>query len=195
MPDPLHARGPLSPSACSYDHGGIRITDMSGRQVAGVALLGGDRAALDATVRQAWGVDLPDTPRIVAGSGLTFAWAGPDQWLALSDAVDDSGPDLEHVLRTTLGPLAAVTDQGDSRVALRISGPGSRDALSRLLPIDLHPRAFSPGNTALTLAGHIGVQVWQVDSCPTYDILVFRSFARSLHHDLCAAARGAARAA
>jgi sarcosine oxidase subunit gamma len=48
------------------------------------------------------------------------------------------------------------------------------------LAIDLHPRAFTPGDTALTLAGHIGVQIWQLDDTPSYEIAVARGYAGSL---------------
>ena len=52
--------------------------------------------------------------------------------------------------------------------------------LAKGIAIDLHPRAFKPGDVALTIAAHIGVQLWQVDEAPTYEIAVPRSLAKSL---------------
>jgi heterotetrameric sarcosine oxidase gamma subunit len=49
-----------------------------------------------------------------------------------------------------------------------------------MVPIDLHPREFAPGHAAVTLAGHIGIHLWQVDAVPSYDIAVFRSLAAAL---------------
>jgi methylglutamate dehydrogenase subunit D len=47
---------------------------------------------------------------------------------------------------------------------------------------------FGPGDTALTLAGHINVHFWQLDLTPTYEFAVLRSFAASFCEWLFAAA-------
>ncbi|TCZ65016.1 hypothetical protein EXY23_05670 [Roseicella aquatilis] len=130
-----------------------------------------------AAVRAAWGIDLPTTPRRVGDARLAFVWSGPSQWLAV--ATDWPG-DLEAALRAHLGGLGSLTDQGDGRVVLRVRGPHARDALAKGMAIDLHPRAFQPGDVAATLAAHIGVQIWQLDEAPTYEMAAFRSTAGSL---------------
>ena len=56
------------------------------------------------------------------------------------------------------------------------------------MPIDLHPRAFKPGDTAVTCVAHIGVQLWQIDDAPTYEFAVARSLAQSFWHWLEASA-------
>jgi heterotetrameric sarcosine oxidase gamma subunit len=132
--------------------------------------------ALLAAAATAWGVALPLAPRRVESAGRAFLWMGPDRWLVTSEHDHDLAADL----RIAVGDVAAITDQGDGRAVLRISGPGARAALGRLLPIDLHPRAFGPGDTALTQAGHIGVQLWQLDAAPTYELAMFRSLAPGL---------------
>jgi sarcosine oxidase subunit gamma len=63
-------------------------------------------------------------------------------------------------------------------VVLRLSGPRSRDVLAAVVPIDLHPRAFRPGDTAMTLAGHIAVQIRLVDD--DFELMAFRGYAGSL---------------
>jgi heterotetrameric sarcosine oxidase gamma subunit len=70
---------------------------------------------------------------------------------------------------------------------LHLSGPRARDVLAKLVAVDLHPRAFRAGDTAITLAAHIGVQLWQVDESPAYRLLAFRGFAGSLAAALVAA--------
>jgi sarcosine oxidase subunit gamma len=62
-----------------------------------------------------------------------------------------------------------------------------RDALAKLVPIDLHPKNFTPDSTALTLAAHISVQIWQTAD-GAYNLACFRSFAEDLYHALTAAA-------
>ena len=60
-----------------------------------------------------------------------------------------------------------------------------RAALCKLLPIDLHPRAFRPEDVAVTSAAHIGVIVWRIggdDGAPVFELAAFRSMAASLWH-------------
>ena len=70
-------------------------------------------------------------------------------------------------------------NQSDGRCIFRIGGPSAREVLAQGLPIDIDPRVFGPGDTALTLAGHINVHFWQVDLSPVYEFAVPRSFAAS----------------
>jgi methylglutamate dehydrogenase subunit D len=51
--------------------------------------------------------------------------------------------------------------------------------LGQSLPVDIDARLFRPGDTALTLAGHINVHFWQIDLSPAYEFAVPRSFAAS----------------
>jgi methylglutamate dehydrogenase subunit D len=63
-----------------------------------------------------------------------------------------------------------------------------RGRSDRGVPVDIDPRVFGPGDTALTLAGHINVHFWQLDLTPTYEFAVLRSFAASFCEWLFAAA-------
>jgi sarcosine oxidase subunit gamma len=63
-----------------------------------------------------------------------------------------------------------------------------RETLAKGCPVDLHPRAFEPGDTALTAIAHMGVQLWQGDAAPTYELFVTRSMAGSFAEWLLAAA-------
>jgi methylglutamate dehydrogenase subunit D len=137
--------------------------------------------ALAELVKSAYGIDLPSTPRFSGGQlpdgrFLIFVWAGFEQWLALTDGAQD----FERELTAGLGKRALITDQSDGRAVLRLRGPKAREVLAKGIAIDLHPRAFKPGDVALTLASHVGVQLWQVDDTPTYEIAVARSLAKSL---------------
>jgi sarcosine oxidase subunit gamma len=91
----------------------------------------------------------------------------------------DDGTAFERSLREKLGHLASVSDQSDGRVVIRVGGARARDALAKGLPIDLHPSAFRPGDTAITTVAYIGVQIRQLDDAPTYEFIVPRSFSVS----------------
>jgi sarcosine oxidase subunit gamma len=166
---------------------GVVLAERAGLALAAVAARLGKAGPAAAAARAAFGIELPATPRLVEGEAVSFLWAGPDQWLALSGSRAGEAP-LEGLLSGVFDGLASVSDQSGGRRILRIAGAGARAVLAKGLTIDLHPRAFRPGDTALTLAAHIELQIWQVDGVPTYDIAVPRSLARSFWHFLAEAA-------
>ena len=131
-------------------------------------------ALLSLAVRPgAIGIDLPGPGRWMAWGGQTLLWCAPNQFLAIAE------PGAQP-----LPPGGAAIDLTDSRLILRLSGPAARDCLARLLPLDLHPRAFRTGDVASTVAAHIPVQIWQMDDAPTYDIACARSYGASLLRSL-----------
>jgi sarcosine oxidase subunit gamma len=126
----------------------------------------------------ALGVTLPTTPRRITQSEVSYLWNGPNAWLAISE-----NPSLFAELTQKLGTSAALSDQSDGFLRLRLIGPHARAALAKLVPIDLHPSAFPPDAVALTLAAHIGVKIWQDDD-GAFILACFRSMAGALHHAL-----------
>jgi heterotetrameric sarcosine oxidase gamma subunit len=131
-------------------------------------------------VADAFGLDLPAAPRRVAAGTAALVWAGPGHWLASLEGLE--GRAFETRLRTELAELASVTDQSDARLIVRIGGIRARETLAKGVMIDLHPRAFTPGDAAVTSIAHVGVQFWQLDVVPTYEFAVPRSFAPSFWH-------------
>jgi heterotetrameric sarcosine oxidase gamma subunit len=129
-------------------------------------------------VRAAFRLSLPVSPRYVTDGSTAFVWAGPGHWLAVADNEDALA--FEARLRARLPGCASICGQSDGRSIIRVCGPSARDALAKTVPIDLHPREFGPGHAAVTLAGHIGIHLWQIDAVPSYEIAVFRSFAAAL---------------
>jgi sarcosine oxidase subunit gamma len=137
-------------------------------------------------VASAYGVDLPDSSRIVQGPAVSFVGYGPGQWLAVSETL--AGEALARDLGERLSGLASISDQSGGRTVLRLRGPRARAVLAKGLPIDLHPKAFAPGSAATSTISLMGVQLWQVDDAPTYDIAIFRSVSASFWRWLTASA-------
>jgi sarcosine oxidase subunit gamma len=137
-------------------------------------------AAFAGTVQklgEALGGPLPAPGTWIERDGVVYLWTGPETWLAMSE---DEG--VEHRIAAAAKNLAAVTDQSDGKIIFLVAGPDPREILRKLLPIDLHETAFGRDATALTLAGHIPVQIWREDQ--KFALACFRSYGKSLYHAL-----------
>ncbi len=129
----------------------------------------------------ALGLDLPLTPNTATTRGKTTAlWLGPDEWWIVTP---DPAADHAARLRTTLsGVHAAVTEVGESRCCIEVSGPRARDLLAKACPLDLHPRSFAPGACAQSHLAKAAGLLHQTTDEPAYDLYVLRSFAEYLWH-------------
>jgi heterotetrameric sarcosine oxidase gamma subunit len=156
---------------------GVVVSERGDLQLATVVARG-DREELAVRLRSAFGLELPAGPRLAAGRGVGLLGLGPRSWLALRDGADLLAEDLRHAL----GEAAAVTDQSDGYAVLRLSGPKAWATFEKGLGVDMHPRAFRPGDSAVTSCAQIGVILWQIDEAPTYEAAVFRSLARDFWH-------------
>jgi sarcosine oxidase subunit gamma len=143
-------------------------------------------APVRTAVTSSYGVDLPDDSTVARGPEVSFVGYGPGQWLAVSEAL--AGEALARDLAQRLKGLASISDQNGGRTVLRLSGPRARDLLAKGLPADLHPRVFGPGRAVTSTISLMGVQLWQVDDAPTYDIALFRSVSASFWRWLTASA-------
>jgi heterotetrameric sarcosine oxidase gamma subunit len=154
---------------------GVRIELRTDLALATVLVRIGQCESLAQRVRESFDLELPTSPRRSGTGAIAFAWAGPGHWLASS--AGETPQAFELRLRSRLSPSAAICGQSDGRTVFRVAGPNARAALAKGISIDLHPSAFEPGDAAVTAVGQIGVHLWQIDSAPTYEIAVFRSFA------------------
>jgi methylglutamate dehydrogenase subunit D len=171
---------------------GVTLALRTDPALAYVLARNGKSGALQQRVQERFGLALPPTAER-AGDGdvpslddLSFIWAGPGRWLARKPA--QTGAGLEAMLRSELSAVASVINQTDGRCVFHVGGPAVRAVLAKGVPIDLDARVFAPGDTALTVAGHISVHLWQIDRAPTYEFAVPRSFAASFCEWLFAAA-------
>lgn len=156
---------------------GVRVELRDTLSICTVQPFRGRSAACAARLKGAIGVDLPAVGRTAGNGRDTLVWNGPDMFVAIS-----ADPDLAESLRKALAGEAAVVDQSDGKLLLRVSGPDARAVLEKGVTIDLHPRAFAAGHSAMTLLSHLPVQLVQCDDLPTYEIILSRAFAADLWH-------------
>jgi sarcosine oxidase subunit gamma len=121
-------------------------------------------------------LELPEAGRWIQSGDMVAVWLAPSHFSLQRPGATPLLPDIARVV----GDSAALIDLTDARATLHLTGPAARDILAALVPIDLHPRAFAPGRAATTVAGHLTVQLRQLDIAPSYEISVGRSFAGSL---------------
>jgi sarcosine oxidase subunit gamma len=126
------------------------------------------------------GVPLPMEPnRVAAMRELRSLWLGPDDWLVT--APERAAPDLlGRLTRALAGRRAVVTDLSAARAIIEVGGPQARTLLQKGCGLDLHPRAFGPGQCAQTLFAKLPVIIDQTTAAPLYRLFVRRSAARWL---------------
>ncbi len=130
-----------------------------------------------AAVKGVLGFELPLEANTVTGKGdLKALWLGPDEWLVTTPPEQDQP--LLGKLRDRLASVhSAVTDVGDGRFTITLSGRRAPDLLAKGCGLDLHPRVFGPGRCAQSLLARVPVLIHQTDDAPSYDITVNRNVA------------------
>ena len=164
---------------------GVMAQDLDGLGLSTVILRRGQLETLARRVREHYDIELPRGSVRASRHEVAFLGLGPDSWLASKEL---GGNDFAVSLRAAVGPIASVSDQSDGYAVLRLSGSRVRETLAKLIPIDLHPRTFRPGDGASTVASHIGVTLWRLDDdqdkSSVFEIAMFRSLAPEFWHAL-----------
>ncbi len=165
---------------------GIAMGERPHRGMVNLRLDPGNAEAM-AAFESAFGFALP-AANTTAGDADTIAlWLGPDEWWLVVPGPDpEAGLALAEKLRAALtGHFAAVTEVGESRTCIRVSGPRARAVLQKGCPLDFHPGVFTAGACAqsclakATVLIHLGADE-SVTEGPIFDIYVLRSFAEYL---------------
>jgi methylglutamate dehydrogenase subunit D len=165
---------PAGRSGFATGSAGVTASPREELGLAAVIARAGKAEALRGRLSALHALEAPARPALARGRAFALVWAGPRQWLAVS-----AERRIADRLGAELAGLAAVADQSDGRAVIRLSGPKARETLAKGCPVDLHPRAFRPGDAALTAIAHVGVHLWQVDETPGYDLALPRSLAGS----------------
>lgn len=155
---------------------GVTVRERRDLGLAIVTVRKGAASRLASALLDEFGLTLADGPKVSSSNDLAFVGIGPGTWLAVKPG---GGWRFATDLAGRVAGIAAVADQSSGYGVLRLEGPRVRDVLAKGVPIDLDPSVFRPGDAAVTLAGHVGIVLWQAGEEPGYDVAVFRSYAES----------------
>lgn len=157
--------------------GAAALSERTPCAITWVSPFAGQAAAVSAALEEAIGAAFPAPNTTTEGDGARAIWVGPDQALVF-------GPQVSP-------PHAAVADQSDGWAVFVLEGAAARDVLARLTPIDLRDARFRQGHTARTLLGHMTASLTRLGA-DSYEIVVFRSMARTAVHEISVAMKGVA---
>lgn len=149
--------------------GTVTLAEVEVGPITSVAVFPGGAKAV-AKGLKTLGLAMPEPNRFSETKGARIVWTGRDQAFLIGVAP----PVLEG---------AAVTDQSDGWAVLSVSGAAAVDVLARLVPVDLRLAAFPVGRVIRTQANHLNVAILRVGD-HAFEILVFRSMARTAWHEL-----------
>ncbi len=153
--------------------GTVRLTERVPEAITWVSPFDGQAKAVSDALKSAIGAAMPAPNRTTGKSAARVIWCGPGQAMVLGPPVAPGG--------------AAVVDQSDGWAVIVIEGDDARDVLARLTPHDLRDAIFKRGHTARTLLNHMTISLTRTGA-DRYEILVFRSMAKTAVHELTEAA-------
>jgi heterotetrameric sarcosine oxidase gamma subunit len=152
--------------------GSVTLAEADVGPITSIAVLPGGAKAV-AKGLKSLGLTMPEPGTFAEKKGARIVWSGRDQAFLMSADC----PALEG---------AAVTDQSDGWTVLAVSGSGAIDALARWVPVDLRQSAFPVGRALRTQLNHMNVVILRVGD-HAFEIMVFRSMARTAWHEIEAA--------
>jgi heterotetrameric sarcosine oxidase gamma subunit len=178
--EPAATLMPLSPFAGLLPKavGGVTLSEVEAGHLTLLAPYKGKDLAT--ALKSAHGMALPATGRSTGKDGARAVWFGHAHVLLMGPKPDPA-----------LAAQAALTDVSDGWAVARLDGAGAADVLARLVPIDLRAGQFKRGHTARTELGHMQASITRLGDT-AFQIMVFRSMARTMSHDLVTAMEGVA---
>lgn len=129
------------------------------------------------TIKRVTGIALTKTRDAVSDTAQAFRHA-PGRWTVIS--ID---PGLPEALTKAVGDNATVVDLSHGRTVLRIDDEKSRWVLAKLFALDFRSDDFPLEKGLATKHHEIFAQIQRVGE-DAFDVIVFRSYARSFWHAL-----------
>ena len=165
--------------------GGLTIAEVPDIALASVAARLGQESTCAAALKDMLGGPPPEVGRCFFGTPVDAFWTAQDQWMLMAD--HGTQEVLAAHVKDTLGSCASVTEQNDGWVCFDISGDKVVALFERLCPVAIH--RMQKGDAQRTTLHHIGCFILCLEAGQSIRLLGPRSFAESLNHALCVAAR------
>lgn len=183
----VEQQSPLEPVWKPGAHGkvlggsGVALEETRPGSIVQVSAFPGEEKALMAVIGETAGLALPDGAGggIVADGKAVFGFA-PGRFLVV-DHNEGAGARLKAAVS---GSVGTVTDLSHGRTAIRVSGPKAEWVLAKFFAIDFSLPAFPEGAGRSTNHHDIFAQI-QRTGPDSFDLYVFRSFARAFWIALC----------
>ena len=130
-----------------------------------------------AGVLKVLGTEAPTEANTVVDAGDNrIYWLGPDEWLIVTPAGQQAR--LKNDLQSALdGVFSSVVDNSSGLTMLHLSGENAAALLATDCPLDLHPRAFRPGQCAQTRLARAGMTISPLADGSGFEVIIRRSFA------------------
>ncbi|MEX5726776.1 sarcosine oxidase subunit gamma [Rhodovulum iodosum] len=167
---------PQTPLGPARFDGIARIEALPAR---GMITLRGDlgQSPLRGAVHRALGVEPGGPGTIVeAGGGGAVAWMAPDEVLLFLPGAE-AAPVLAEMRDVLADAPHLLADVSDARALFRVSGPGARDVLAKLAPVDFAPDVFPTGSFRRTRLAQVPAAIW-LGGDGAFGVMCFRSVAR-----------------
>jgi sarcosine oxidase subunit gamma len=143
----------------------------------GMVTLRADLAApAVAAALAAFGTGVPAQRRIIRAGDRAAGWMSPDEMLLVMPGADAAAV-LGAVQAALAGTHHLAVDVSDARALFRLRGSGWRETLARLMPVDLHPDVFGPGELRRTRLAQVACAVW-ISGADEASVVCFRSVSR-----------------
>ncbi len=161
-----------------FSAGGCSLTEQAPEAITSIAPEKGREKLVSDALKASSGMAFPAANRTTGKDGNRLIWSGAGQAFLL-------GPVPKTV------KAAAMTDQSDAWAVMRLEGENAEAVLARLVPVDLRAVTFKRGHTSRTMLFHMTCSITRVGA-NAFDIMVFRSMAKSAVHELSTAMRSVA---
>ncbi|MDG1448620.1 MAG: sarcosine oxidase subunit gamma family protein [Ascidiaceihabitans sp.] len=160
--------------------GNVTLSEMAAGPVTSISPFNDTGKDLSAALKTAHGMTVPAANRSTAKASARAIWFGREQFILMGCEADQG-----------LANYAALTDQSDGWTVVTLKGAGAADVLARVTPLDLRSHVFKKGHTARSDLMHMASSITRTGD-DTFMIMVFRSMAGTLLHDLQRAMEGLA---
>ncbi|MEO9819627.1 MAG: sarcosine oxidase subunit gamma family protein [Paracoccaceae bacterium] len=152
--------------------GRVTLKEVDLGQLTSIAPYQSAHDASSLVLKDVHGMGFPKPNRATGREGARAIWIGYDMALLVGPVPDNA-----------LAQHAALTDQSDAWTCLVLEGEGAEDVLARLVPVDVRSNSFKMGHTMRSLVQHMNASITRTGK-NTFLVMVFRSMAKTLQHDL-----------